>query len=135
LETFAALLAARQAVWAKDRRLGDAMARIARDEARHAALSWRVAAWIAPQLTARARSRVAREQRAALQKLRAGFVGATTHVAFGLPGEAEATALLDGLRELWSPVTRSTHRPRPRPRKAGPRASRRAGKTASTCRS
>src|SRR6185437_16880911 len=57
-ETFGALLAAFQAEHAPSPSLRRTFARIAADEARHAALSWAVARWAEPRLDTRARARV-----------------------------------------------------------------------------
>jgi hypothetical protein len=72
------------------------MVGIARDEARHAALSWRVAAWIEPRLSPRAKKRVERERQLATRALRRELSrSGAEQPAFGLPGAPEATALLD----------------------------------------
>lgn len=58
-ETFGAVLAMHQAERATDPVIRRAMRCIAEDETRHAALSWRLAAWISVRLDAPARRRVA----------------------------------------------------------------------------
>ena len=68
-ETYGALLARWQSIHAEDAELGRAFARIAADEARHAALSWAVARWIEPQLDEAGRRRVARSRARALRAL------------------------------------------------------------------
>lgn len=109
-ETYGALVALRQAEHASDRRVRRAMRRIAADETRHAALSWRIARWLDEQLDSRSVARLRRAQRRAVQDLRRGANDepprALTTIA-GLPGAAEAVRLIDGLdRALWgrSPV-------------------------------
>jgi hypothetical protein len=57
-ETFGALLATVQARRAADPIVRAAMARIARDETRHAALAWQISAWAEPRLSQEARRRV-----------------------------------------------------------------------------
>jgi len=64
-ETFGALLATYQAGNARDPVIREAMARIARDETRHAALAWQVAGWLSGQLAEEARLRVSAKRRAA----------------------------------------------------------------------
>jgi hypothetical protein len=68
-ETYGALVGAHQAAFATDDALRCAMVRIAAEEARHAALSHRVHAWIMPLLDAAARARVHAAQRAAIETL------------------------------------------------------------------
>jgi hypothetical protein len=97
-ETFAALLAERQARRAASPRVRAAMTGIARDEATHAALSWCVAEWIEPRLSSRARRRVDRARRAAISTLRRELLAIpAANTQLGLPGAAEASALLDAL--------------------------------------
>ena len=69
-ETYGAVLASYQARAAGDRALRGAMSAIARDEARHAALSWHIHRWLWPQLSSD-------ERRAAL----AAAAGARTELA------------------------------------------------------
>ncbi len=57
-ETFGALLATYQAEHATDPQVRRTMRRIARDEARHAALAWRIANWAENRLDAVAKGRV-----------------------------------------------------------------------------
>lgn len=71
-ETYGALVGLHQAAAARDVELRHAMAEIAQDELRHAALSWRVAAWLAPQLSADERSAIAGAKRRAVAELLAG---------------------------------------------------------------
>lgn len=106
-ETFAALVATYQAAHASDPEIAQTMARIARDETRHAALSWAVARWAARRLDAPARAALARAQDEAVASLRRSidvdFDDALAGAA-GLPRAYERGALLDALeRELWRP--------------------------------
>jgi rubrerythrin len=69
-ELMGALVAAHQAAHATDPRIARAMRRIARDEARHAALAWAIDAWATPHLSAAARARVRAAQLEAFEDLR-----------------------------------------------------------------
>jgi hypothetical protein len=104
-ETYGALVALRQAEHASDPRVRDAMRRIAADETRHAALSWRIARWLQAQLDPGTRAMVSRAQRRAVRDLRRTATRepprALTSIA-GLPGADEAVRLVDALdRMLW----------------------------------
>jgi rubrerythrin len=105
-ETFGALLLAWQARHASDPDVRRTFERVATDEARHAALSWAVARWIEPRLTARARSRIASAQKRALRDLRrAAAARATTSfdAAIGHPSAPHAEAMLVALeRSLFA---------------------------------
>jgi hypothetical protein len=68
-ETFGALVAHYQSEHAKDPELRGALSRIARDETRHAALSWQLHAWLERRLDRAARQRVKQAQEAAARKL------------------------------------------------------------------
>jgi len=105
-ETYGALLATRQAQLASDPVVRAAMMRIARDETRHASLSWRVGRWLETRLDPAARSnveqakqRAAREQRLAL----ANEPDCCFADVAGLPSPAEAVQLAEHMqRLLWS---------------------------------
>ena len=100
-ETYGAAVAAYQARAAGDRRIRRAMATIARDEAAHAALAWRVHRWLAPQLDAATQARVRDASRAARAKLFASAKRASVPGA-GLPSVATAHHLLSALDAcLW----------------------------------
>jgi hypothetical protein len=79
-ETFGAALAAMQAERASDPRLRRMMRRIARDELEHAALAWRIAAWLVTRLDAKALARVQEARDAALDALE-------NEMAHDLPGD------------------------------------------------
>ena len=104
-ETFGALLGAYQAASAADPEVAAAMAGIAEDEARHAALAWRLAAWLEPRLDAGglAAVRAARaEAVATLRRELADPIPPELERLAGVPGPARALTLLAGLaRELW----------------------------------
>jgi hypothetical protein len=72
--------------------------RIARDEARHAELSWAVAAWLEPRLDAAARARVQAARERALVGL--GGEEGPLQRALGLPNTEEGQRLLQGLASL-----------------------------------
>jgi hypothetical protein len=96
-ETYGALLATWQAAHARDRALGRAFARIARDETRHAALAWAIARWARTRLGARAAARVEAAKRAAMRRLAeqlAAPVPEPVVVGAGVPRPHEARALL-----------------------------------------
>lgn len=99
-ETFGALQLRWQAEHAPDPVLRRMFARVAADETRHAALSWRVAAWAEPLLDAAAQKRVAAARARATRALRAKLSGSQAYAfdaVVGRPRAAEAVALLDGL--------------------------------------
>jgi hypothetical protein len=68
-ETYAALLACRQALAATDPAIRSAMTGIARDETRHAALAWAVDGWSQALLAPAARRRVGEVRREAIEGL------------------------------------------------------------------
>jgi hypothetical protein len=105
-ETFGALTAEAQARRARDPKIAEMMRAIARDETRHAALSWAVAKWIRPRLDAAAQARVDRAMRAAVhalgEELRARLPRDVEREA-GMPAPWEARAMWSSLVEtLWS---------------------------------
>jgi hypothetical protein len=104
-ETYGALIGIWQARAAKDHRVAAAMRRIARDETRHAELSWAIHRWLEPRLSRASRARVAAEQRASIAQL-------TREIRFapapeladqaGLPTAQQAGVLLAALyAALW----------------------------------
>lgn len=105
-ETYGALLATRQAQAARDPQVRGVMSRIARDETRHAALSWSVGRWLETRLDGAAKRRVERAKEAAVRELLTA-VASEAEPSFaervGLPPRAEASALAAHLhRVLWS---------------------------------
>jgi hypothetical protein len=99
-ETFAALVACRQALAAEDLAVRRAMSRISVEETRHAALSWAVDEWIGGRLTGTARRRTREVRRAAVADLLreiADDASAELRAAAGLPGGDEATRLASAL--------------------------------------
>jgi hypothetical protein len=105
-ETFGAVVAAVQARRARDARFRTAMKGIARDEARHARLSWDVAKWLDDRLDEDARRRVrAARDRAAEELFREAGVEPDAALAsrFGVPTSGEGRAMVEALRtSLWS---------------------------------
>jgi len=105
-ETFGALLNAWQASHACDPEVRAVMATIARDELRHAALSWEIATWANQALSASARRKVARGQRRAVARLVSAAArepSPALRAISGLPDGATASGLARGLAEhLWT---------------------------------
>lgn len=105
-ETFGALVGRWQAARATDPAVRRAMLRIARDETRHAALSWQVADWLSSKLDAEARSRVVSAKAKALAQLRHELTAAPDPLlqeAAGLPSPVQALALFAQLEaRLWA---------------------------------
>ena len=103
-ETFGALQATFQAARATDPSLARVFRTIARDETRHAALAWEVAAWLDGRLNAAERAQVATARQRSLRRLRR----ALTHsppaglAAAGLPRADEVAALMDAVAPLWA---------------------------------
>jgi len=101
-ETFAALVACRQARVATDPAIRGAMVGIAQDETRHATLSWAVADWADGQLSRAARGRVRESRETASAALLAEVAQPPppelTDVA-GLPDAGEAVRLASALFE------------------------------------
>ena len=99
-ETMGALLALHQASHAKDPAIRDAMARIARDEARHAALAWAIHERLLPELSVDDRLMVMGHLRASFDAYDAGL-DVPPHIAreVGLPTRARLRTMLESLRE------------------------------------
>lgn len=104
-ETWAALCAAHQARHARDPRVRAVYVEIAADEARHADLAWRLAAWLEDQLTAGERELVSGALTAAVRDLHVALERAPVESSaadLGLPDRAAAAFLLAGLEAaLW----------------------------------
>jgi hypothetical protein len=105
-ETFGALVASFQAANAQDPEVAATMESIARDETRHAALSWAVARWAWARLDSDARARLHRACDAAIASLSQDAcvpVADDLRVVAGLPDARQHRALLGAVREqLWS---------------------------------
>ena len=99
-ETYGALVAWRQARQATDPSIREAMAVIADDETRHAALSWAIDAWSCDRLPRSARVRVRRARTEAISRLVhdvAVSKPAALRLAAGLPDGGEAVAMASSL--------------------------------------
>ena len=105
-EAFGALVAAHQTKHAEDELVARAMAVIAKDEARHAALAWEVAAWAEPRVSEAERERIAEARREAARELRASLRQELAPELIrdaGVPTEERAIAMFDHLAErLWT---------------------------------
>lgn len=104
-ETFGAAVGLYQARHASDPRIRFALHRIARDEVEHAALAWKIAAWVEPLLLPDEREHVRRARRRALALLRGELMEeprASLRAVAGLPPPASAMAMFETLeRTLW----------------------------------
>ncbi|AUX38731.1 ferritin [Sorangium cellulosum] len=95
-ETYGALVGMWQARSARDPLVRRVMTRIARDETRHAKLSWAIDAWVRPRLSPAERRRVEEARRGALDAIaeEAGRVVDRALVVYaGIPGEQAASRL------------------------------------------
>jgi hypothetical protein len=105
-ETLGAAVAMIQAERAADPKVRSAMKRIARDETRHAELSWAVATWLEPQLDAAARRRVRKARANAVASLMSDAArepDASLVERLGVPAASRARAVLAELKTtLWS---------------------------------
>jgi len=105
-ETFGALVATWQAREARDPELRRAMQVIARDETRHAALAFRVAAWIDARLDSREKARIVDARKRAITALRRELAWDPPHelvTAAGVPTSKHALELLErAARALWA---------------------------------
>ena len=104
-ETYGAVLAGYQARAAGDLEIRRAMSTIARDEASHAALAWRLHQWLWPQLSAVERSTLIARADAARAELRvpAGPDDAELSRLAGLPDAAARSHMLGELdRTVWA---------------------------------
>lgn len=99
-ETFGALLAMHQAEHAGDPTIRNAMCKIAEDEARHATLAWRVAAWANEQLCADDRAAVGRAMTEAFDALEKAPCrpAADVRERAGVPSEDVGARLVNELR-------------------------------------
>jgi hypothetical protein len=101
-ETWGAVVALWQSRTALDPVVRATFAEIARDEARHAALAWTIDRWLAPQLDADGRARVAAARELAARALLVEHAG-TGIPAIGLPGSGDLAGLAARAnRALWA---------------------------------
>jgi len=99
-ETFAALVARHQATAARDPEVRAMISRIAPDEARHAALAWRVDAWVRARSSRKTRAMIADARERAtreLMRVAGRAVPRQLVVELGLPAAEQATALAAAL--------------------------------------
>jgi hypothetical protein len=104
-ETFGAAVAILQCRQAGDAAIRRAMKPIARDEMRHAQLSWAVAEWLGTKLDPGARDRVRRARSAAVEALMQDVArepDALVVARLGIPSATQASSVLRDLRtSLW----------------------------------
>ncbi|MEZ4226032.1 MAG: ferritin-like domain-containing protein [Polyangiaceae bacterium] len=100
-ETLGALVAAHQACHAADSQVRHALAHIARDEANHALLSWRISEWFEGRASVAERRKVSAARRSALRAAakRPQPTSLRLRRELGLPGVAERRALAMRLRD------------------------------------
>lgn len=99
-ETFGAASAHVMAKQARDPAMRRAMARVAIDETRHAALSWSLAQWMESRMSAAQRREVARRRADAVERLEGELTTgahAQVHTVTGLPRPRQARALYRSL--------------------------------------
>ncbi|MBL8606876.1 MAG: hypothetical protein JNL38_06130 [Myxococcales bacterium] len=105
-ETFGAVVATFQASRAADPDVADAMAEIAADETRHAALAWDVAAWLEPSLSQAERAAIAEAKRRAVAEVALSLADEPSPEArriLGLPDAGESVTILDAMtRDVWA---------------------------------
>jgi hypothetical protein len=99
-EAYGVLLLAQQAANARDASVRGAMARIARDEASHAALSWAIDGWARAGLSRGAREEIEEARFEAARRLvrEPGTVGPGLGAQVGLPGPAARRELATAFR-------------------------------------
>lgn len=105
-ETYGAACARYQSLRAADPGVRVTLARIARDEARHADLSWRIHEWARERLSGAELERLRHSARRAIDELRrevAREPADSVRQLAGMPGPAHALAMLDLLEaQLWN---------------------------------
>jgi hypothetical protein len=101
-EAFGALVASWQALAARDPVIRAAMARIARDETRHAALAFAIDGWARGRMDRTARARVDQSRQQAIESLaaRAPDAPAALRAALGLPTRAQTLVLIEQMGKL-----------------------------------
>jgi len=100
-ETYGALVAHVQARRATDPGVRRALTRIAEDETRHAALSWRLDAWARARMSASERRALSRARARSWERLEGELTAEyhpRVHAEAGMPAPDEARALYRGLR-------------------------------------
>jgi len=101
-ETFGALVATWQGIAAEDPLVRAAMARIARDETRHAALAFQINEWLMTRLDSSARARVRYARRLAWNDLmtRGGEVPPAIRGVLGLPSASHCRVLAEKMSAI-----------------------------------
>ena len=104
-ETYGAAVAGYQARTASDPIVRRVMYRIARDEAKHALLAWKIQRWAAPKLGDRDVIVAAAATARAELSAEAAVAQPDLHRVLGVPAPAAATAMLTELdARVWSPL-------------------------------
>jgi hypothetical protein len=119
-ETYGAVVGMHQARSASDPNVRAALASIAEDEVRHAALAWKIAAWLEPRLDTAVREKVERARREALRELREELADEpepALATSLGLPSARTALDMLHSLeRTLFARKCAAPARSRARAR-------------------
>jgi hypothetical protein len=103
-ETYGALVATFQARTARNHLVRAAMTRIAKDETRHAALAWKIAAWLEPRLTTEQKRRVAMARETAVREIAGTLEQSAPSFArdIGLPQREQALILFSRASQaMW----------------------------------
>jgi hypothetical protein len=107
-ETYGAACAAYQAQQARAPEVREQLGGIARDEARHAELSWHIHDWASALLSSTERAELAVAAERAIAALRAELEhdpGSAVRTEAGMPGPEQAHAMLGALQaQLWAPA-------------------------------
>ena len=110
-ETWGAACAVTQSTRATDLEVRKAMQTIARDELRHAALSWELAEWLASRLAPQEQARVDEERARAIEELEGELrdePAENWRAELGLPTRAEAGEILRGMQaKIWARDTKA----------------------------
>jgi hypothetical protein len=105
-ETFGALVGAHQALRAQDPEIARAMRDVADDEIRHAELSWALAGWLEPQLSAEERAQIEQAKRDAVMMLRQQAsepIAEELVELAGVPDAETAVKMVEQLaRDVWA---------------------------------
>ncbi len=111
-ETLGAALATWRAEHANDADIRSVMKVIARDERRHAELSWALAEWVRPRLTVEERAQLDEARRAAVKELRDECTrdpNSDVMEIAGVPSAQALQSLLDGLEQnAWRVSSEAT---------------------------
>ncbi|MFO0629652.1 MAG: hypothetical protein U0325_29010 [Polyangiales bacterium] len=106
-ETWGALIAMHQSMWAEDLAVRSAFREIARDEVRHAALAWAVHRWVLGELDEGSHREIQRAEERAWDELQSALAAVSEHgtsQALGLPDVSVSLQLARSLRaarQMW----------------------------------